>query len=268
MPHEPLEIDLYQLAADATLRANRSDGTGWSWRWADWRRPWMENTPSRFAYRCLPLTIANQVGLWIDNPVTFTAVWRGDDAPGSVDFHFNAAADLWGNWINDQFGLGVVTWNTPLLFRTRPAGSRLLVTGPANYFKANAHPLTALMETDWMTASFTMNWKVMTPGVPVLFEAGEPLFQAIPLARDVCGDLEGATVRQANLADNPEVAELYRQWSAGRQEFHRRKAEGLVASDAWQKEYFQGRDALGRPAAGYHATRIQPPKLRSNFFDE
>lgn len=256
-----LEIDLYQLADDATLRANRRDGTGWEWGWAEWRRAWMDGTPSHFAYRCLPLTIANQLGLWIKNPVTFEAIWRGGTAPGNVEFHFHAAADLWKRWINDQFGGGIITWNTPLLFRTRPAGSRLLVTGPLNSFKANAHPLTALIETDWLTASFTMNWKVTTPDLPVLFEAGEPLLQAIPLAHDLCGDLEGATVRQGKLAENPEIARLYHEWSAARQDFHRRKAEGLVAPDAWQKEYFQGRDPLGRPAVGTHTTRIQPPKL-------
>lgn len=43
--------------------------------------------------------------------------------------------------------------------------------------------------------------------------------------------------------------------------WHWRWAEGLVAPDAWQKEYFQGRDALGRAAAAPHTTRIQPPKI-------
>jgi hypothetical protein len=267
MNQEPLEIELYQLADDATLRENRSDGTGWLWRWADWRRPWMEETPSHFAYRCLPLTIANQVGLWVQNPVTFTALWNGSNTPGSIEFRFHAAAELWSNWINDQFGFGIITWNTPLLFRTRPSGSRLLVMGPANYFKSNVHPLTALIETDWLTASFTMNWKVMTPNVPVLFAAGEPLFQAIPLARDVCGDLEGATVTQGKLADNPEIAQLYHQWSTARQDFHLRKAEGQVAPDAWQKEYFQGRDPLGRPAGATHTTKVQPPKLQRKVME-
>lgn len=265
MNNEPLEIELYQLADDATLRSHRSDGTGWHWRWADWRRAWMDDTPSRFAYRCLPLTIANQLGLWVENPVTFTAVWRGGAAPGSVDLHFETAADVWSKWVNDQFGCGILTWNTPLLIRTRPSGSKFLVTGPANYFKANAHPLTALIETDWLTASFTMNWKLAAPGVPVGFEAGEPLFQAIPLAHDVCGDLERAVVREGKLADNPEVAQLYHQWSAARQDFHRRKAAGLVAPDDWQKEYFQGRDPLGRPAAAPHTTKIQPPKFERNM---
>lgn len=264
MNGETLEIDLYQLADDATLRANRSDGSGWAWRWADWRRMWMDETTSRFAYRCLPLTVANQLGLWIENPVTFAGVWSGSNAPGSVQLRFKSASDLWSKWINDQFGYGIITWNTPLLFRTRPSGSRLLVTGPANQFKANAHPLTALIETDWLTASFTMNWKVITPNVPVLFEAGEPLFQAVPLARDVCHDLEGATVREGKLADNPEIAQLYHQWSAARNDFHRGKVEGLIAPDAWQKEYFQGRDPLGRPAEAPHTTRIQAPKIERN----
>lgn len=113
-----------KLADDAMLRANRSDGTGWDWEWADWRRLWMDRTPSHFAYRCLPLTIANQLGLWVKNPVGFTAVWYGLDTPGSVEFQFHAAADVWKQWINDQFGFGIITWNTPLLFRTRPSGSR------------------------------------------------------------------------------------------------------------------------------------------------
>jgi LPS sulfotransferase NodH len=34
-----------------------------------------------------------------------------------------------------------------------------LVCGPANYFLLNAHPLTAIIESDWTTMSFTMNWK-------------------------------------------------------------------------------------------------------------
>ena len=64
------------------LKQNRTDGTGWEWGWADWQRDWMNATPHRFAYRCLPLTIVNQTGWWIRNPVGFTATWRGPTAPG------------------------------------------------------------------------------------------------------------------------------------------------------------------------------------------
>ena len=145
------------------MKPNRTDGTGWEWCWADWQRTWMNNTPQRYAYRCLPLTIVNQTGWWIKNPVGFTATWRGGTHPGSIEFQFDASGEVWSQWINSQFGEGIITWNTPFLFRTKPQGSRLLVCGPVNYFKANAHPLTALIESDWISMSFTMNYKIMIP---------------------------------------------------------------------------------------------------------
>jgi hypothetical protein len=153
MENSRLEVMIYQIVDDGMLKKNRSDGSGWEWGWADWQRDWMDATPSRFAYRCLPLTIANQTGWWIKNPVGFTATWKGSSKPGEVDFRFDVSGEVWKDWINNQFGEGIITWNTPFLFQTKPAGSRLLVCGPINEFKAFAHPLTALIESDWMTMS-------------------------------------------------------------------------------------------------------------------
>lgn len=262
MERPRLEVGIYQIVEDAMLKANRTDGTGWEWGWADWRRDWMDATPGRYAYRCLPLTIANQTGWWVKNPVGFTATWRGRTEPGTIDFRFDAGAEFWQRWVNSQFGEGIVTWNTPFLFRTKPQGSRLLVLGPANYFKAHAHPLTALIESDWISMSFTMNWKIMTPGVPVRFEPGEPLFQVIPLARNACADLEGASVTYQRLSDDPEVARSYNEWSEGRTRFHEQKARGEVKADDWQKDYFQGRDVSGREAAPEHMTKVRAPQIR------
>src|SRR5881397_1242628 len=103
MSQPQLSVDIFQIVDDSTLRRNRHDGTGWDWGWADWQRGWMNATPSRNAYRCLPLTIANQTGWWIKNPVGFTANWRGPTAPGSIDFRFDVDGDFWKDWINSQF---------------------------------------------------------------------------------------------------------------------------------------------------------------------
>jgi hypothetical protein len=262
MGQSRLNVEIYQIADDSMLKNNRTDGTGWDWCWADWQREWMDATPHRYAYRCLPLTIMNQTGWCIKNPVGFTAVWRGPREPGTIDFRFDTAAEVWSEWINSQFGEGIVTWNTPFLFRTKPEGSRLLVCGPANYFKTNAHPLTALIESDWISMSFTMNWKLMTPGVPVRFELGEPLFQAIPLAGNVCADLEDASVSYQKLAENPELHRAYMEWDQSRRRFHIQKASGEIKGSDWQKDYFQGRDATGREAPSYHMTKIKPPEVR------
>ncbi len=257
-----LQVDIFQIADDSMFRKNRADGTGWEWSWAEYQRAWMDATPSRHAYRCLPLTIMNQMGWWIGNPVGFTAVWGGRSAPGDIEVRFDAAGDEWRGWINNQFGEGILTWNTPFLFRTKPQGSRLLICGPANYFVANAHPLMALIESDWMSMSFTMNWKLMTPGVPVRFDFGAPLFQAIPLAGNVCADLETAAVSYQKLSEDPEMTRLYEEWHLSRKRFHEEKARGEIRADGWQKDYFQGRDATGREAAPDHRTKVKPPEVK------
>ena len=137
-----------------------------------------------------------------------------------------------------------------------------MICGPANYFKRNAHPLTALIESDWISMSFTMNWKIMVPNQPVRFEQGEPLFQAIPLANNICADLETADVSYQKLTDNPELYRAYREWDQGRRRFHDQKASGEVKPTDWQKDYFQGRDAVGRESGTYHMTKIKPPPVR------
>jgi hypothetical protein len=133
-----LEVVIYQIADDALFAKNRIDGTGWDWKWADWRRDWMDETPSKYAYRCLPLTIANQTGWWILNPVGFTAIWNGRREPGSIQFLFDGAPALWADWINNQFGEGVITWNT-LSLSNQAARISSPGDGPSQFFQAR-HP--------------------------------------------------------------------------------------------------------------------------------
>ena len=261
-PPAKLQVDIYQLAADEMFAANRADGTGWTWSWADWRRDWMDNTAGKFAYRCLPLTIANQTGWIVNNPVGFTALWPGEAATGTVLFKFDTDAGTWRNWVNNQFGHGIVTWNTPFLFRTKPQGSRLLIVGPTNRFKHGAQPLTALVESDWMSASFTMNWKLTCPGQPVRFDVGEPLFQVVPLAGNLSADLEEAEVTYRRLAEDPPLAEAFLQWKRARDAFRQGMRDGQVDPDAWQKDYFRGRDMLGRAVGSGHKTKVVPPQVK------
>jgi hypothetical protein len=261
MTNQRLSVDIFQLMDDGVFKNHRSDGLGWDWGWAEWQRDWMNATPNRHAYRCLPLTIINQTGWWVKNPVGFTAVWSDSYAPGGIEFQFDNPDQFWKDSINSQFGEGIITWNTPFLFRTKPEGSRLLVCGPTNYFRTNAHPLTALIESDWMTMSFTMNYKIMTPGDPVRFEAGEPLFQVIPLVSNVCADLESSDVTYKKLVDDPEMFRAYQDWSDARTKFHQSKEKNEIRPDQWQKDYFQGRDPSGRESPTDHKTKVKPPRI-------
>jgi hypothetical protein len=225
-------------------------------------REWMSGTQQRFAYRCLPLTIANQAGWVIGNPSAFTAVWNGGPKVEDVTVLFDRNPD--GGEKDEQrisslFGHGTVTFHVPYLFRT-PANVNLWVKGPTNLPRDGICPLEGLVETDWTAASFTMNWKLTRPNHPVRFDVGDPICMIVPMQR---GFLESLSPKRLPLSANAELNQRYQQWSQQRDEFHERVASGDVEATrrGWQKDYFQGRDPGQRPFH-QHQTKLGLKEFR------
>jgi hypothetical protein len=219
-------------------------------------REWMDQTQKRFAYRCLPLTIANQAGWVIANPTAFSAVWNGGPTVDDVTIQFDSDAADGGKdekRISSLFGHGTVTFNMPYLFRT-PPDVNLWVKGPTNLPKDGVCALEGLVETDWTAASFTMNWKLTRAGHPVRFEVGEPICMIVPTPR---GFLESLSPRRMPLSANAEMNEHYQQWSRERTAFQNKVADGDAAASrrGWQKDYFQGRDP-GEERFDSHQTKL------------
>ena len=52
-------------------------------------RDWIDALPERFGYRCLPLSIANQMGWEILNPAAFTARWNGKNGLDAISIRFD-----------------------------------------------------------------------------------------------------------------------------------------------------------------------------------
>src|SRR5947208_17160615 len=74
-------------------------------------RAWMDATDRRAAYRCLPLTIANQAGWLIPSPVGFTAYWTGGPDKGSLYLDFDRPG---GAAAPDPRAFSVVSFATPV----------------------------------------------------------------------------------------------------------------------------------------------------------
>jgi len=51
-------------------------------------RDWMDQTHQRYAYRCLPLVIANQAGWIIRNPLDFSVRWNGGNQLDDLKIRF------------------------------------------------------------------------------------------------------------------------------------------------------------------------------------
>lgn len=83
------------------------------------RRDWMDAAPESFAYRCLPLAIANAHGWEALTHGGFSARWNGGPAPEDVEIVLDADADP--AWTPVAlFGLGTITFHLAGLFRTPP----------------------------------------------------------------------------------------------------------------------------------------------------
>jgi hypothetical protein len=238
-------------------------------------RAWMDAAPQRAPYRCLPLAIANQAGWWLRCPTTFTACWDGGLGKENLQLTFDPPAEAKG-WsglfapivvsvdqpsptvqgdarISSHFGSGIVTFSIPYLFRT-PRGINLWVKGPTNYFKDGVQPLEGIVETDWLPATFTMNWKLTRPYHTVRFERGEPICMVVPVPRGLAEQMEP---RYVPLDDNPELAHEYREWEKSRSTFNADLArlDPDAVKRGWQRDYMKGLNIRGEQAEE-HQTRL------------
>lgn len=217
-------------------------------------REWMDATDQRYAYRCLPLLIANQAGWFVLNDTPVECIWDGTREISGVRIRsLDKRAPRVP--IMSHFGEGIITWHIPYLFRTPPEYN-LLVRGPSNWPKDGIHALEGLVESDWTSATFTMNWKITRPRRWVRFEAGEPVCMIVPQRR---GELEAYETQVRDLRSNPELSEAHRQWAESRAEFLTRlRVHGSDASNQkWQKDYFQGRAPGDQGSHGRHQTVLK-----------
>ncbi len=215
-------------------------------------RVWMERSPNRFANRCLPLLIANQAGWLLINTETVRLTWSGDPAIDAIAIEYDGDPPTLP--AISHFGMGIVTWNLPYFFRTSP-GWNLLVRGPANCPKDGIYALEGIVESDWTTATFTMNWQLTRPGLPVVFERGEPLCMLVPQRRH---DVERVRPAFRSLEAEPELERKVRGWAASREDFLTDlAADGTDARNRrWQKDYFQGHEVDGTKAP-VHQTKLR-----------
>jgi hypothetical protein len=238
-------------------------------------RMWMDAAPQRAPYRCLPLVIANQSGWLVPCPVAFSAYWDGGLAKENLQITYDPPAEMTplsslfapivvsadqpnsaireDPRVSSHFGNGIVTFSIPYLFRT-PRGINLWVKGPSNYIKDGVQPLEGVVETDWLSATFTMNWKLTRPHHAVRFARGEPICMIVPVPRGLAEQLEPVYVP---LDANPELARDYREWEKSRSTFNSDLArfQPDAVKRGWQRDYMQGRSIRGQEAEE-HQTRL------------
>jgi Family of unknown function (DUF6065) len=215
-------------------------------------RDWMSATPQRFAYRCLPLNVANTYGWEILCDGGFTATWNGGNGLDAISIQTDSGTPTLAS---SHFGHGILTFGVPCLFATDP-GFDLMVQGPINRPKDAIAPLTGLVETDWSPYTFTMNWLFTRQGAPVRFEKDEPFCHIFPLRR---GDVESVVPEFRQQTENPQLKIQRDAWEASRLQFNADLShpDSKAKADKWQKRYYHGLDMEGRDIAPDHRTKVR-----------
>lgn len=234
-----------------------ADPAGFALEPAPHERPWMDATENKFAYRCLPLTIANQAGWIVRAPFTFQAYW--DDALPAGRSIFLRAEDPaeaapWAPWIGERFPGGILSIKLPYRFETDP-GYGLVTRGPTNYFVHVAAPLESFVDTSAGPVELWMDWKLLEPNRALIFRKGDPLAMIAPYPLDL---LEAVVPRSLPISDNAALEEAHALWSERRAAFIARDDR---APEEWQKDYFQGRNMAGERQHA-HKTRLNLKPFR------
>jgi len=226
------------------------------------KRDWMEATPDRFAYRCLPLNMANVTGWDLKLTHGFDATWNGGPLATDITITPHEAGVSLQHTVLSHFASGIITFHTGYLFRT-PEGWATWAMAPPNTVKAGITALDGLIETDWLPFPFTMNWRFTMPGT-VRFEKGES-FCFITLIEP--HKLSDTTIEIENIHSNQELLKEYIAWREARVEFNANLAnndpETLRVS--WQKHYMKGRTPTGeaKVAPDRAKMRMQKPVTKS-----
>ena len=210
------------------------------------KRKWMDETSDTYAYRCLPLTIANMLGYHVFSKSVVKASWDGGSSISSVVVEkdsFGTACSI--------FGHGILTFHIDWLIVTEE-NTNLYITGPLNHVVPNVQALTGIYETDWAPFSFTMNWQFLNPGT-VTFNTDDPICHFFPIPR---GFIETQQITMKHLSENKELSEEFNRFDKSRSKFIASKASG------WQKNYFKGLYSDGRQCPiSNHQTKINLPNI-------
>lgn len=217
-------------------------------------RDWMNRHGHRHPYRCLPLAIGNCYGWQILLRGSVKATWNGGTTKADVVVESSIPHVATSN-----FTRGIVTFDVPIVFRTEP-GYQLMVTGPTNEFKDGASPMTAIIESEWLSYTFTMNYQLTRPGVSVLWEKDEPFCQVAVVPALIQESVEPEWRR---IQDDPKTAEELRLLSDLRGEFRSRQDRGDPEANkqGWQKLYFRGEHPDGS-VEQTHQTKMKLRELK------
>lgn len=204
-------------------------------------REWMNAEETKFAYQCLPLVSANNLGWWVLNSQDIKVKWNGGAQKKDIRIIDNTKTKNY-NLVASHFGSGILTFNIPILFET-PPGWGLMVGGPSNMFIDGLFPLEGIVETNWSPFTFTMNYKITRPNHKIIIPFKWPICRLVPIPLNLN---EKSNFLIKPLSQNVSLNSKYQEWFKARKEHLKENKSGRMF------HYRDGIDLKGCPFKGFH----------------
>jgi hypothetical protein len=224
------------------------------------QRQWMDETPGKYAYRCLPLSMANCTGWDLYPNDDFVVSWDGSIDQRNLQINYSETDS---HFITSSFGSGIFTVHTGFLFRTEPEWD-MLVTGSPNHPCSWASPLSGVVETFWNDFTFTMNWKIHKAG-SYTWPKETPICRVLPIPHNY--DIVTEVV---DLVDEPKQFERYDTWARERMQIideiayvyetgkDGKRVKAGQPKTEWEKDYYAGRRKNGERIMNHNIKRQFP----------
>lgn len=255
--HEPLTISAYLLPDHEPMSIVPASKF----------RDWMDDVHGHYAYRCLPMLMANQWGWVVLNSHRIALHWDGTNGVGGLHLAY-LKKPKHHRIASSTFGYGIVTFELPYLFRT-PRGYNMQVRGLPNHIKKGIQPLEGIVETDWLPMPFTMNWKVTHPNELIVFDEGDPICMIVPRRRH---ELESFQPSVGDLSEMPDQGKVTLEWRESRTHFvtEGNQDKDFVATHPWQGTYFRGQLHPDHDAQIYddHQTKLRLALFKPEWVQE
>ncbi len=200
------------------------------------KRNWMTDSKYKFAYKCLPLNIANQYGFAVLSPADFTVDYWGGDDGNAVDVMVHSDDPQIKENIVSYLGEKTVTIHLDFCLQT-PEGYSTYIRGIANETKDGIKYLDAIVETDWLPYTFSYSFVVTSPGI-YEFKKNEPLFMFFPIERNT---VENFTLRNQSIKTNDDFYKDFSEYANSRNKLTFDVKDGKVEGPHFQRFYQEGR---------------------------
>lgn len=211
-------------------------------------RGWMDQTSSKHAYQCFPLSITNSLGWSISFPEDLVFSWDG--VWDSSSDHVKIISGE--RYLHAGRGHATISFNTGLKFKTDEDTTILTMPVP-NQFNPYAQCFTTLISTSFFRSALPIAWTITQPNIEIVIPAGKPIATIIPISLNDIQDYEVEVIdHQISTLEQEELNK------------YSEKLNEVIMSGKWSRFYKNATDSDGK-TIGKHETKTINLKTKYSY---